>query len=385
LLLREPDLLVLDEPTNHLDAAARAVLHQLFAEWPRGLLVISHDRAVLAGVDRILELSTLGARLYGGGYEAYRAQRDVELAAAERDLDEARTALKRSERDVQATRERKERQDARGRKSRSDGSQPRLVLNARRERSQSTGARLAAEGARELDGQRERLHAARARVEARARLAFALPPTGLHATKRVVEVRDAAFAFPGQSDPRIRAFNLTLTGAERVAIVGENGAGKSTLLRLLAGELAPTSGEVVRGVPADRLAVLDQKISWPIPRGSLLENFQAYNPDADASHARQALATFLFRGDSALQPVATLSGGEALRGAMAAQLHAPTPPLLLLLDEPTNHLDLDSLEAVEGALRAYDGALVVVSHDAAFLQAIGITRQVERDASGVWR
>lgn len=385
LLLREPDLLVLDEPTNHLDAPARAALARVIDEWPRGLLVISHDRAVLSRMDRIVELSSLGVRVYGGNYDAYRAQRDVEIAAAERELDAAQGAVRRATREAQATRERKARQDARGRRSRSDGSQPKIVLNAKRERSQATGARLEADGARVVGEQRERLKAARERVEERATLAFAFSPTGLHPNKRVLHARGVTFAHAGRVAPLIDGFDLTLLGGERVAIAGDNGAGKSTLLQLMDGELVPTWGELQRGVPRDRVARLDQKVAWPRPKGTLLENFLVRNPEATAGFARQALAAFLFRGDSALQPVATLSGGEALRGAMATLLHAPLPPLLLLLDEPTNHLDLESLEAVERALRQYDGTLVVVSHDELFLAAIGVTRIVRRDPSGIWR
>ena len=385
LLLREPDLLVLDEPTNHLDASARVALARVLEEWPRGMLVISHDRAVLSRMDRIVELSSLGVRVYGGNYDAYRAQRDVEIAAAERELDAAHGAARRATREAQVTRERKARQDARGRRSRDDGSQPKLVLNARRERSQATGARLEADGARVVGEQRERLKAARERVEERATLAFAFPPTGLHPNKRVLQARGMAFAHAGRGAPLIEEFDLTLLGGDRVAVAGDNGAGKSTLLQLIDGELTPTAGELQLGVPRDRVARLDQKIAWPRPGGTLLENFLDYNPDASAGFARQALAAFLFRGDSALQPVQTLSGGESLRGAMAALLHAPLPPLLLLLDEPTNHLDLESLEAIERALRQYDGTLVVVSHDVVFLEAIGVTRVVRRDPSGRWR
>ena len=384
LLLQEPELLVLDEPTNHLDAGARAALALVLEEWPHGLVVVSHDRAVLNRMQRIVELSSLGVRLYGGGFDEFRAQRELESAAATRDLDAAQLALARTTRTVQATRERKARQDARGRRSRDDGSQPKLVLNAKRDRSESTSARLAAEGARQLSDQRARLAEARQRVEERAQLTFALPPTGLHRNKRVLEAVGVTYQHDDALAPLLTGIDLTLMGRERVALVGANGSGKSTLLQLMAGARRPTSGRLTIGVPRDRIARLDQKVAWPIASGSLLDNFLAYNPHATPAFARQALAAFLFRGDSALQPVATLSGGEALRGAMAARLHAPEPPLLLLLDEPTNHLDLDSVEAVERALRQYDGTLVVVSHDERFLEAIAITRMLRPDDSGRW-
>ncbi len=385
LLLESPDLLVLDEPTNHLDAAARGALARVIEAWPPGLLVISHDRSMLGQMERIVELSSLGVRLYGGGFEEYRTQREVELAAAARDLGAAELTLKRTAREVQATRERKARQDARGRRSRDDGSQPKLVLNAKRDQSEVTSARLAAEGTRMLDDQRARLAAAKQRVEERATLSFALPPTGLRRNKRVLQASDLSFGYADDAASLVTGVDLTLVDQDRLALVGDNGSGKSTLLQLMAGVRQPTAGRLVLGIPVDRIACLDQQVAWPLPDASPLENFLTYNPEATAGFARQALAAFLFRGDGALHPVASLSGGEALRGAMAARLHAPQPPLLLLLDEPTNHLDLDGVEAVERALREYDGTLVVVSHDATFLTAIGVTRLLRRDASGSWR
>jgi len=385
LLLDEPDLLVLDEPTNHLDADARGALSRVIDEWPRGIVLVSHDRSALAHMERIVELSSVGVQVYGGGFEEYREQRDVERAAAARELEAAQLSLARTKRAVQATRERKARQDAKGRRSRDGGSQPKIVLNAKRDRSDSTNARLAGDAARQLDEQRSRLVAAKARVQERAQLVFSLPPSGLPRSKRVFEANGVSFRHEGCDADLFTALDLSIVGPERLALVGANGTGKSTLLQLMGGTLAPTAGGVSLGVSPERIAALDQKVAWPDPRGSLLDNFQAYNPNASPAFARQALASFLFRGDDALRPVATLSGGEVLRGAMAARLFAPDPPLLLLLDEPTNHLDLESVEAVERALQQYDGALVVVSHDESFLEAVGITRRLERDASGRWR
>ncbi|MGY3076197.1 ATPase subunit of ABC transporter with duplicated ATPase domains [Bradyrhizobium sp. LM6.10] len=168
--------------------------------------------------------------------------------------------------------------------------------------------------------------------------------------------------------------SLTIVGPERVAIVGPNGSGKTTLLKLIAGELHPLSG-IVRVRPD--FALFDQKVSLLDPAISILDNFGRLNPKAGPNECHAALARFMFRADAALQIVGHLSGGQMFRAGLACVLGGATPPSLLILDEPTNHLDIDSIEAVEAGLRAYDGALLVVSHDEAFLQAIGITRRVE--------
>ena len=126
--------------------------------------------------------------------------------------------------------------------------------------------------------------------------------------------------------------------------------------------------------------LLDQRVGVLDPAASVRDNFLRLNPRADEQACRAALAKFLFRADAALQPVSTLSGGQLLRAGLACVLGVRPPPLLIL-DEPTNHLDVDSIEAVEAGLRAYDGALLVVSHDETFLEAVGITRRLELPAT----
>jgi ATPase subunit of ABC transporter with duplicated ATPase domains len=177
--------------------------------------------------------------------------------------------------------------------------------------------------------------------------------------------------------PVLSGVSLRITGPERVAIVGPNGAGKTTLLRLAGGELRPQSGSVRLGLPADEIAFFDQHTRRLRDESSVLENYRAANPGVDVTAARHALARFLFEGDGVHQAAGSLSGGQRLRAGLACVLNGWHPPRLLLLDEPTNHLDLDSLEALEEVLRGYDGSLLVVSHDAAFLEAIGVDRRVE--------
>jgi ATPase subunit of ABC transporter with duplicated ATPase domains len=181
-----------------------------------------------------------------------------------------------------------------------------------------------------------------------------------------------AMAFAGRR--LFGPLSFELRGPERVAISGANGTGKSTLLRLITGEAQPTAGTIHRRT--DRIAMLDQHVGLLDPRTSILDNLRRLNPELSANEAHAALARFAFRNRAALQIVDTLSGGERLRAGLACVFARPEPPLLLLLDEPTNHLDLAAIEELESALRDYDGALVVVSHDRAFLQAIGIEREI---------
>lgn len=169
----------------------------------------------------------------------------------------------------------------------------------------------------------------------------------------------------------LREVDLDVAEGSIVTLVGRNGAGKTTLLRVLAGQLAPASGEARVHVPLrflpQRLDVLDDGLS-------VAANAARMAPGVPAHHIRGQLARFLFRGARAEQPAGTLSGGERFRAALAAVMLAAPAPQLLMLDEPTNNLDLASVRQLAGALGSYLGALLVASHDLAFLESVGVTR-----------
>jgi ATPase subunit of ABC transporter with duplicated ATPase domains len=372
LLIARPDMILLDEPTNNLDADARATVADVLADWRGGALVVSHDRALLRGVDRIIEVSGLGARTFSGGYDLYEARRDEEAAAAARALETAGREARRIDREIQATRERQDRRDAAGLRAKARGDQPRIMLNAMGARAEQTRA-----GQEHLADRRRAeaelsLRAARARVDTARRLDFVLPSSGLAAGKLVLAFEGVEFGWPGEA-PLISALSFRLTGPERLALTGPNGSGKTTVIRLAVGALSPTGGNVIRGVDA---VVLDQRAALLRDDQALLENFRRLNPEANDNAAHAALARFLFRNVAAMKPAGDLSGGERLRAALACVLMADRPPRMIILDEPTNHLDLDSIRAVESALADYDGALLVVSHDEDFLKAVGVNRSV---------
>jgi ATPase subunit of ABC transporter with duplicated ATPase domains len=373
LAFAEPDFLLLDEPTNNLDRDGRKAVIDLLAAWRGGAIVISHDRGLLDTMDAIVELTSLGATRYGGNWTEYREQKAVELAAVRHNLAHAEKRLSEIDGKAQEAAEKKARKDSGGRKKRAKGDMPRILAGARKDSSEDSGGRSAQAAERRRTEALDAVDRAHRRIEILQPLSVTLPATNLPAGREVLWLDGVSTGY--HSDPPVlRDLSFSIVGPERVALVGPNGCGKTTLLKLIAGELRPLSG-VVRVRP--EFALFDQKVSLLDPAISILENFGRLNPRADTNECHAALARFMFRADAALQMVGSLSGGQMFRAGLACVLGGPAPPSLLILDEPTNHLDIGSIEAVEAGLRAYDGALLVVSHDEAFLQTIGVTRRLD--------
>lgn len=368
-----PDFIILDEPTNNLDRDGRKAVIDFLSGWRGGAVIVSHDRELLETVDAIVELTPLGATRYGGNWSHYRERKALELAAAEHDLADATKRLNEVRRKAQETAERKARSDGAGARKAAKGDMPRIVSGGLKMAAQQTSGANANRATRLKSDATDELQKARDRLEILQPISVNLPSTGLPAQKTVLKLERVTAGHSPQC-PVISDLSLDITGPERVAIVGPNGSGKTTLLSVITGRLAPLEGSVHVGV---RTAFLDQQVNLLDPGSSIRENFMKLNPQAGENECRAALARFMFRAEAALQPVGSLSGGQILRAGLACALGGPLPPQLLILDEPTNHLDLDAIAAVEAGLQTYDGALLVVSHDEAFLSNTGMTRKLE--------
>jgi ATPase subunit of ABC transporter with duplicated ATPase domains len=207
------------------------------------------------------------------------------------------------------------------------------------------------------------LQAAETRLRADEHIRVDLPDPDVPASRRLAEL-------PGVRGP------FVVMGPERVAIVGPNGVGKTRLLDEL---LAGTAGRLL----TDRVGYLSQRIDGLDEGASVLDNVRAAAPDVDDALVRTRLARFLLRGDAVYRPVATLSGGERFRVVLARLLLAEPTPQLIVLDEPTNNLDLASVDRLVDALRAYRGAVIVVSHDDEFLARLDLDRTLSMPRPGV--
>ncbi|HEX7821899.1 MAG TPA: ABC-F family ATP-binding cassette domain-containing protein [Sphingobium sp.] len=369
LLIEAPDLLLLDEPTNNLDADGRAAISAMVRDWRGGMLVASHDRALLDQMDRIVELTPVGVRIFGGNWSAFAEAREAERGLAQTQLERSDADLRSTRRAMQQQREVKARRDKAGRSFAASGSAPKILLGAQAQRAENSGGRARKISERLVADAASKAEEARAHVEILTPLTIVLPPSGLPSHADLLALDGVTVA---AGERLLGPWTLRLRGPERVAIAGPNGAGKTSLLRVATGALVPSEGNIRRA--EGRIALLDQHVAILEPEESILANFRRLNPSLDEQAAHAACARFAFRNRDALQSAGSLSGGERLRAGLACVLAGEAPPWLLLLDEPTNHLDMDSVGILERALLDYDGALMVVSHDAAFLEAVGIER-----------
>ncbi|MFB8168983.1 ABC-F family ATP-binding cassette domain-containing protein [Kitasatospora purpeofusca] len=369
LLLRRPDVLLLDEPTNNLDRAARERLYDTVAGWGGVMVIVSHDRELLQHVDQIAELRDGQVTWYGGNFADYERTVAAQQETAERLLRHAEADVQRQKRDLVDARTRLDRSASYGKKRSVTRNDPHIVAGKLKRQGQETAGRLQGMHTERLEEARRKLTAAEEAVRDDAEIRIDLPRTAVPAGRTVLTLERVRL-------PHGITAELDLRGPERIALVGRNGAGKTTLLRTVAGELAPLSGTItapvsLRHLP-QRLDLLDDKLT-------VVGNVKLFAPNAGDNAIRARLARFLFRGGRADQPAGTLSGGERFRATLAALLLADPPPQLLLLDEPTNNLDLASVRQLTQALAAYQGALIVASHDLPFLRGLGITRWLELD------
>lgn len=373
--LSEADVLILDEPSNHLDAHQRQRLHAQLAQWPNGLLVISHDRRLLDTVVRIEELSPRGLRTYGGNYRFYADSKTDERQQAQRELAQAKAAVQRQARALHEQQERQQRRQARGNRDARDANLPPILLGLRKSRSEESAGRLVVRQQTAREQLALQLREAAHKQETAVELAMLTPPAAAR-DRVVVRMERAVLPFVPAT---VGGMDLIVTGRQRIGVTGPNGSGKSTLLRAMAGHVLPLAGSVTTHVP---VAWLDQRLAGLDPDTSVLTQLREANPGEVESALRTRLALLGLDARLIEDPSGRLSGGERLKAALACVLYAEQPAGLLLLDEPGNHLDLDGLEALERMLRQYRGALVIVSHDEALLERLDLTHRLALSREG---
>nr|WP_227462283.1 ATP-binding cassette domain-containing protein [Desertimonas flava] len=368
LRLRRTSITLLDEPTNNLDRPTRHRVAELIDSWPGTLVVVSHDTQLLDRMERTAELHDGHLDVFGGPYHEWRDHADQRQAAAQQAARAAEQALKVERRQRVEAETKLARRDRTARATQRDGGIPRILAGNRASRAQASAGAMRTGLDAKVRAAQAALDLASARVRDDEHIRLELPDPDVPARRRIAELRDADRAW-------------VIQGPQRVALVGPNGAGKSTLVERLVHGVPSVDGRPSATLFTDRVGYLPQRLDGLDDSASALTNVRAAAPSTPAGVLRGQLARLLLRGSDVERPVATLSGGERFRVALARLLLADPPPQLLVLDEPTNNLDVATVEQLVDALGAYRGALLVVSHDDAFLGRLGIDTVIEVDGA----
>jgi ATP-binding cassette subfamily F protein uup len=342
-LVSEPDLLLLDEPTNHLDISAIQWLESFLLARRGALMFITHDRTFLKRLaTRIVELDRGRLTSFPGDFDAYLNKKEELLEIETRASVNFDKKLAEEEAWI--------RQGIKARRTRNEG-RVRALQEMRRARAQ--------------------------RLELQGGVRFNLNDTALSG-KLVVDLRRVTFSYG--DEPVVRDFSTSIMRGDRVGIIGPNGCGKSTLLRLILGELAPSSGQVVMGTRL-RVAYFDQHRRHLEDEKTVRENMTDGSDyvvvRGRSRHVIGYLKDFLFPPARIDSPVRALSGGERNRLLLAKIFTQPAN--MMVLDEPTNDLDVETLELLEELLADYQGTLLLVSHDRAFLDNVVTSTLVFED------
>ncbi len=353
---QQPDLILLDEPTNHLDVGAIERLEKQLQSWRGAALIVSHDRRFLENVSTDVAWLRQGVvRTLDKGYRHFDDWAEEVETAEEKALDKLNVQLKAEERWM-----------ARG-------------VTARRRRNMGRVRKLQAMRAEKRDRRIALTDAASS-----ANLAV---DSGAQSGRLGFECKalTKVFATPEGELPIVRGLDLRVMRGDRLAIIGPNGAGKTTLLKLLLGDLEPDSGSVRIGKNLE-IAYLDQSRASLNDAATLWDTLAPLGGDqimvrGHPRHVAAYASDFMFDGKQLRQPVGALSGGERNRLTLALALARPSN--LLVLDEPTNDLDIETLDLLEDMLADYDGTLLLVSHDRAFVDNVA-TSILTPQGDGRW-
>ena len=327
-LVKEPDLLILDEPTNHLDIRMTEWLEGYLRNFKGGVLIVSHDRFFLNNVvGRVLEMEGGHLQNFKGNYDQYLAQKEIQMATMEAAYEAQQEYIARTEAYIRRFKAGIKSKMARGRQS-----------------------------------QLNRLE----RVEGPERIEefeLRLPPAP-ESAERVLVLEELSVGYG--ENVLLKDINLVLRKGEKTALLGPNGAGKTTLLKTILGELSPVTGKAKIGNRV-KIGYFSQSYERLDPSQTLLDNFLT-EYGYTTEHTRSLLGGMLFHGDDVFKEIGTLSGGQKARLVLLKLVLDGAN--LLILDEPTNHLDIAAREAVEAALEAFDGTVLLVSHDRYFINEV---------------
>ena len=368
IIVEECDILLLDEPTNHLDIEALEWLEKYLKGYRGTICVVSHDRVLLDNIaNRIFELHDESLKEYGGNYSFYKEQKTIEREAYIRAYEAQQKDIKRLKETAREVKADAERTDA-DRKETRDNFRYATFFANRASKKKSSAAKSIEQRLEMIDELK------RPEKDPKLKMLFTLYDTG---SQVVVKCKELKYAIPEAKI--LSGVSFTIERGARIILSGPNGAGKTTLIKLMLGKLKPQSGEISLGQSVN-VGYLSQEHDALKGSHTILAELTE-KTGIDKTLAHQLLAWLLVPRDKMNQPVNTLSKGEQSKVLLAEMIASGAN--FVILDEPTNHLDITAREAVEAALREYQGTLLIVSHDRYFVEAINTTQHLHLENGAI--
>lgn len=372
--IHQPDLVLLDEPSNHLDSGGRKLLYDFIQSTKSTLIVVSHDRKLLNLLDTVCELSKNEIKVYGGNYDFYKEQKQIENMALNQDIQSKEKALRKAKEKERETLQRQQKLDSRGKGKQEKAGVARIMMNTLRNNAENSTSKLKGVHAEKIDSISQELQDLRSTLPDIDKMKIGFDRSALHKGKMMFSATNINFSY---HEKLIWKDNLSvrITSGERIALSGNNGSGKTTLIKLILGSIEPQTGVVYR---TDIKSVyIDQDYSLIDKHLKVYEQAQKFNTSALQEHEiKIRLNRFLFSKEDWDKPCSMLSGGEKMRLMLCCLTITNQSPDVVILDEPTNNLDIQNIEILTAATREYQGTLIVISHDNTFLEQITIDRTI---------
>jgi ATPase subunit of ABC transporter with duplicated ATPase domains len=368
--IHEPELVLLDEPSNHLDISGRQLLYDFIQSTQSTLIAVSHDRKLLNLLNTVCELSKRGITVYGGNYDFYTEQKQIESNALNQELQSKEKALRKAKEKERETLERQQKLDSRGKKKQEKAGVARIMMNTLRNNAENSTSKMKSVHTEKIGSVSQELQELRSSLPDIDKMKFGFDNSALHKGKILFTANDLNFSYDTQP-LWTENLNFKITSGERIALKGKNGSGKTTLIKLILGNIEPQTGTVYR---ADNKSVyIDQDYSLIDDKLKVYEQAEQFNTSALQEHEiKIRLNRFLFTKEDWDKSCNALSGGEKMRLMLCCLTINNQSPDIIILDEPTNNLDIQNIEILTRAINEYRGTLIVVSHDETFLEQTNI-------------
>ncbi|MGV3508045.1 MAG: ABC-F family ATP-binding cassette domain-containing protein [Sphingobacteriaceae bacterium] len=373
--IHKPDIVLLDEPSNHLDTLGRQLLYNFISSNSTAMIIVSHDRKLLNLLDTVYELSSRGITAYGGNYDFYADQKQIEINALNQDVKNKERALRKAKEVERETAERQQKLDARGRKKQEKAGVPKIMMNTLRNNAERSTSKIKSIHSEKMGTISQELSELRTSLPDMDKMKFGFDNSALHKGKLLIRLNDINYSYSEKFlwQPSL---SFEIKSGERIALKGLNGSGKTTLIKIILGQLEPQQGKVYR--VTNRPIYIDQDYSLIDNRLGVYEQVQLFNISALQEHeVKIRLNRFLFSKEYWDKPCAALSGGEKMRLMLCCLTISNKAPDMIVLDEPTNNLDIQNTEILTAAINEYQGTLIVISHDDYFLEQINIERTID--------